>query len=71
MDSKAPNINRRIHAIKQLAEAGWKIGLRSDPLIYTSNWKNLYSSFEEILNGLNPSMLHSISYGPLRFPKNV
>ncbi len=66
MDSKAPNINRRIYAIKQLAEAGWKIGLRFDPLIYTSNWKNLYSSlFEEILNGLNPSMLHSISYGPL------
>ena len=72
MDSKAPNINRRIYAIKQLAEAGWKIGLRFDPLIYTSNWKNLYSSlFEEILNGLNPSMLHSISYGPLRFPKKM
>ncbi len=66
-----PNVELELRT-KQLAEAGWKIGLRFDPLIYTSNWKNLYSSlFEEILNGLNPSMLHSISYGPLRFPKKM
>ena len=70
LDSKAPSISRRISAIKQLAGAGWKIGLRFDPLIYTSDWQKLYSSlFSEIMEGLDPSMVHSISYGPLRFPK--
>ena len=44
LDSKAPSISRRISAIKQLAAAGWKIGLRFDPLIYTSDWKELYAS---------------------------
>ena len=72
LDSKAPSISRRISAIKQLAAAGWKIGLRFDPLIYTSDWKELYASlFTEIMDGLDPSMIHSISYGPLRFPKKM
>ena len=72
LDSKAPSISRRISAIKQLAAAGWKIGLRFDPLIYTSDWKELYASlFAEIMDGLDPSMIHSISYGPLRFPKKM
>ena len=72
LDSKAPSISRRISAIKQLAAAGWKIGLRFDPLIYTSDWQKLYSSlFSEIMEGLDPSVLHSISYGPLRFPKKM
>jgi spore photoproduct lyase len=72
LDSKAPSIGRRINAIKQLAAAGWKIGLRFDPLIYTSDWQKLYSSlFSEIMEGLDPSMIHSISYGPLRFPKKM
>ena len=72
LDSKAPSINRRISAIKQLADAGWKIGLRFDPLIYTSDWKELYSAlFADIMNGLDPKRIHSISYGPLRFPKKM
>ena len=72
LDSKAPSISRRISAIKQLADAGWKIGLRFDPLIYMSDWQKLYSSlFSEIMEGLDPSMVHSISYGPLRFPKKM
>ena len=61
LDTKAPSINRRISAIKQLANAGWKIGLRFDPLIYTSDWKELYSAlFADIMNSNKSTHLWNI-----------
>ena len=43
LDNKAPSIARRIDAMKKLADSGWQIGLRLDPLIYTKDWKNQYA----------------------------
>ena len=72
LDNKAPSIVRRINALKKLANAGWSIGLRFDPLIYCSGWENMYSNLiTDIMHDLNPSSLHSVSYGPLRFPKKM
>mgnify|MGYP001161000753 FL=1 len=69
LDKKAPTIKRRISTIKKLSEMGWKIGLRFDPLIYGKNWKDYYRELhEEIYSSLNLNTVHSISYGPLRFP---
>ena len=70
LDNKAPSITRRINALKKLANAGWSIGLRFDPLIYCSGWEIMYSNLiADIMHNLAPSSLHSVSYGPLRFPK--
>ena len=72
LDNKAPSVARRTAALKQLAKKGWSIGLRFDPLIYCSNWKDLYSELiADIMDDLDPSCLHSVSHGPLRFPKEM
>ena len=69
LDNKTPTIKRRIATIKTLSKIGWKIGLRFDPLIYGKNWKGHYRDLhEEIYNSINLNSVHSISYGPLRFP---
>ena len=72
LDNKAPSVARRTAALKQLAKKGWSIGLRFDPLIYCSNWEDLYSELiAGIMDDLDPSSLHSVSHGPLRFPKEM
>ena len=42
LDNKAPSVSRRIAALSRLAERGWPIGLRFDPLIYSYDWKERY-----------------------------
>ena len=70
VEYKVPPLKNRIQALKQLANAGWKIGLRFDPLIYANNFNELYQElFEMVFANLPNSQLHSISLGPLRFPK--
>ena len=70
LDHKAPSIKRRVQAMKRLAELGWKVGLRFDPLIHGKDWKNLYKSLIEYVFSEVPLIaIHSISFGALRFPK--
>ena len=72
LDKKAPSVARRNSALKQLAKEGWSIGLRFDPLIYCSGWEDLYSELiADIMDDLDPSSVHSVSHGPLRFPKEM
>jgi len=72
LDNKAPSIARRIDAIKKLADSGWQIGLRLDPLIYTKDWKNQYAELIfDIMSQVRVSSVHSVSYGLLRFPKKM
>ena len=71
-DIKAPSINLRIKSLKQLTSLGWKIGLRFDPLIYNNNWKISYKELiKTILDEINTNYLHSVSFGSLRFPKQI
>ena len=72
VDHKAPSIEKRINTISELASMGWKIGLRFDPLIHGENWKILYSNlFENVFKNIDKKVIHSITLGPLRFPKNM
>ena len=58
--------------MKDLADCGWLIGLRFDPLIYTNDWKVQYSELIcEIMGQIHVSSIHSVSYGLLRFPKKM
>ena len=71
-DIKAPSINLRIKSLKQLTSLGWQIGLRFDPLIYNNNWKISYKELiRTILDEINTNYLHSVSFGSLRFPKQI
>tara|TARA_Y100001934_G_C12337171_1_gene768245 strand:+ start:1178 stop:2182 length:1005 start_codon:yes stop_codon:yes gene_type:complete len=66
----APRIKQRLSAIKRLAREGWRIGLRFDPLIYHSNFEENYRElFAAVFEAVEPEQVHSISFGPMRFPK--
>ena len=72
LDRKAPTIEKRITAMRNLEKKGWKIGLRFDPLIYGKNWKTLYSDlFAHVFNCVSKEAIHSVTFGPLRFPKEM
>ena len=72
LDNKAPSISKRIKAMSSLASKGWKIGLRFDPLIHGRNWKALYKEMlENIYKSVPLESIHSVSFGPLRFPKEM
>lgn len=66
----APKVEQRIRAAQKLARKGWKIGLRFDPLIYHPNYRQLYTElFTQALQTISHEEIHSVSLGPLRFPK--
>ena len=72
LDEKAPPVASRLRAIKALADAGWQIGLRFDPLIYSEGWQTQYEMlFDDIFSLEISAQIHSVSTGPLRFPKQM
>lgn len=69
---KVPLVHKRLEAMKKVANCGWPIGLRFDPLIYHSDFKKLYQQLiDDIFNLIPIQSLHSISIGPLRFPEKM
>ena len=72
LDNKTPSILKRINTMSYLATKGWKIGLRFDPLIHGKNWEKLYKELlENIYNTIPSYSIHSVSFGSLRFPKEM
>lgn len=72
LDKKAPSIRRRITALQYLGEKGWPIGLRFDPLIYSHRWEDRYKNLVKmIVENVPLNSIHSVSYGPLRYPKKM
>lgn len=70
LEHKAPDVNKRIQAILELQKAGWQVGLRFDPLIYTSDYNDHYSAlFKDIFSKINLDLVHSVSLGGFRLPK--
>jgi spore photoproduct lyase len=71
LEHKAPSIEKRISAIIELQNAGWKIGLRFDPLIYTKNYAEEYTTlFNSVFSKLDADLIHSVSLGGFRLPKD-
>ena len=71
LEHNAPKLERRLAALEQLQKAGWKIGLRFDPLIYEENYRQNYRRlFEAVFGKLDVSRLHSVSLGNFRLPRD-
>ncbi len=61
----------RIEAMKRLADAGYRLGLRFDPLLYAKDYRDHYRGlFESVFSEIDVSRLHSVSYGPFRTPRD-
>ncbi|MEE9384999.1 MAG: radical SAM protein [Nannocystaceae bacterium] len=66
----APPLEARLEAILRVAAAGWPVGLRFDPVIYDAQYEQLYTElFDQVFDTLPGSAVHSVSIGPLRFPR--
>jgi spore photoproduct lyase len=69
VEAKAPNLQRRLDALYKAQAHGWQIGLRFDPLIYQSDYREQYQElFEQVFAQINLQQLHSVSLGMFRLP---
>ncbi len=72
LEHKVPPLSKRLKAMADLANAGWKVGLRFDPLIAIDNFAQLYQDLiAEIFCCVPIESVHSVSLGPLRFPQKM
>ena len=72
IEHKVPSVKKRIDSMKKLAEMGWKIGLRFDPIIQACNFAKIYETlFKNIASNIPKENIHSISFGMMRFPKKM
>jgi spore photoproduct lyase len=72
VEKQAPSLAERLLSMKTLAQKGWKIGLRFDPLIYHEGFqKNYKELFEKIFSSIEEKSIHSATLGILRFPNEV
>ncbi|NOX99396.1 MAG: DNA photolyase [Verrucomicrobia bacterium] len=70
LEHGAPNFDQRLKALRKVAEQGWPIGLRLDPLIAQAHFSEEYQRLiDEIFAVVNPDQVHSVTYGPMRFPE--
>ncbi len=70
LEHKVPALEKRLNTMLDLQQAGWQIGLRFDPLIYTENYESEYRELiEKLLTKLDNSLIHSVSLGSFRLPK--
>jgi DNA repair photolyase len=62
-----PAVDRRLRAMSRLAERGWRLGLRFDPLLYERGYRERYRTlFEQVFSTVPVGSLHSVSVGPFR-----
>lgn len=70
VEDKAPNLARRLDAIKKLQQHGWQLGLRFDPLIYQTDYQEQYQQlFAQVFAVIDLKQLHSVSLGVFRLPE--
>jgi spore photoproduct lyase len=71
LEHKVPGIERRLDAMVQLQQVGWKLGLRLDPLIYQQDYRQQYRRlFAQLFSRLDVARLHSVSLGAFRLPRD-
>jgi spore photoproduct lyase len=70
LELKAPTLEKRIEAMQLLQSAGWKIGLRFDPVLFTPNYQALYEDlFAQVFSVIHEPSIHSVSLGAFRLPE--
>ncbi len=71
LEHGVPPITVRLKAMARLAEKGFRLGLRFDPLLYAKDYRDHYRGlFQKVLGAINVDALHSVSFGPFRMPRD-
>ena len=72
LEHGVPPVTRRIQTMEKLAEKGWQVGIRLDPLIYHEGYQKNYSELiQNIFHTIPVENIHSVSTGPMRFPEKM
>ncbi|MEM7256871.1 MAG: spore photoproduct lyase family protein, partial [Pseudomonadota bacterium] len=68
---KVPSVQKRIAAAVKLQQAGWKIGIRLDPMITSTTFQDDYRELlNQLFDQLDRHTIHSVSYGAFRLPRD-
>ncbi len=71
VEHRAPSMEKRLDAMLRLAEKGWRLGLRFDPLLYQQGYREHYRQmFQQVFQRLSCAQLHSVSLGSFRLPRS-
>jgi spore photoproduct lyase len=67
---REPSVEKRLAALTELAQRGWNVGLRFDPVLYELHYQDLYQRlFEDVFDRVPENRIHSVTLGPFRMPK--
>ena len=65
-------MKKRLEAVRALAQQGFMIGFRFDPMIYHEDYQTHYKKFyEEAFSCVKSSQIHSVTTGAFRLPKPI
>ncbi len=71
LEKKTASLEKRLQAMEKVAEKGWKIGLRFDPLMYQKDFlPHLDQLFQEVFTRVQERSIHSVTLGSFRVPKS-
>ena len=66
----APSLRKRIEAMQRLQDAGWRIGLRFDPIVWHKDYLQDYrDAVDLVFSQLNTDEIDSVTLGGFRLPK--
>lgn len=67
----APSLQKRIDALSQLQQRGWRIGLRFDPIIWHEGYEQSYQDMLALVFAkLDANLIDSVTLGGFRLPKD-
>ncbi|HXV62479.1 MAG TPA: DNA photolyase, partial [Vicinamibacteria bacterium] len=71
LEEGVPKVADRVAAMRRLAERGWRLGLRFDPLVLYPRYRDGYRElFEDVLDAVPQRAIHSVGLGAFRLPKD-
>ncbi len=71
-EKRTPDLESRLIAMKQVQDAGYKVGIHFDPLLLFKGWQESYKVLiAEIAQKINPASIAWWSLGALRFPYDL
>lgn len=66
-EHKTPSLHRRLVSIKQAIDAGWRVRVCIDPVIYNEEFHELYPPLiDELFSVIEPSRLYQLTLGSFR-----
>jgi len=69
LEAGVPSIEARLAAMVELAQRGWRLGVRLDPLLWSADFEAEYLALlDRLFEALPTASLHSVSFGPFRLP---